>query len=135
MGRGSTARTFITGQAFFEGGYRPWIAEPRAWVWTAPDIGTARGVVVHDDALLFAGDGVRFGGHSAAGGTDAFLAEFSLDGDLRSVRAFGTPEDETAAAVAVAADGMVTFAGSTAGAMTKSPSAGGSDGFVARVFW
>lgn len=134
VGTGEVARVFLVGQASLPGGYRPWLAEYGSWTWIGPDLGVARGVAVRKETLLVAADGTRFGDQPAEGGTDAFLAAFTLDGDLEHVVSVGTPADETAGGVAVAGGGLVAFAGSTAGRIPAMTSEGGTDAFVAHLF-
>ena len=67
---------------------------------------------------------------SPAGSTDAYVRRFSTAGDHEWTRQFGTPEQDSATAIA-ATDQAVFVAGTTQGTL-NAPSAGGHDGFLRR---
>ena len=89
------------------------------------------------------GEGAEAVERTAAGGTDAFLAALTPEGELRWTVHFGGPEDDEGRAVAADRDGAV-FAGRFGGeaaeqigpagrAPATARAAGGTDAFAARV--
>ncbi|SDZ25407.1 alpha/beta hydrolase [Herbiconiux ginsengi] len=66
---------------------------------------------------------------TSAGGYDAWVAEYSADGEQLWLQQFGTSETDQVSALAVTASGVVA-AGFTGGTLGES-SAGGNDAFVA----
>ncbi|ALC15548.1 hypothetical protein DSOUD_0761 [Desulfuromonas soudanensis] len=66
------------------------------------------------------------------GGADIFLAKYDATGTRQWLRQLGTVADDFGYAVAVDGGGSVYLAGGTGGALTASPSQGGTDIFVAK---
>lgn len=91
---------------------------------------TSTGVAVHSSGVYFVGTvGTALPGQPTAGGNDAFIRKYSLDGVELWTRQFGTSVADTAANVTVDATG-VYVSGTTGGDLPGQTTAGGSDGYV-----
>ena len=66
------------------------------------------------------------------GGSDAYIAKFSPDGELLWLSHFGSAGDDSAKAVAVDDSDNILIVGSTTGALPGGTSAGNYDAYVAR---
>ncbi|MCP3104634.1 SBBP repeat-containing protein [Myxococcus sp. K15C18031901] len=94
----------------------------------------AHGVAVTaSNTVVLAGRvGDSLDGLPHAGWDDAFIARFTAGGTKLSSQVFGTASLEMTRGVAVDAAGNAFVAGSTYGALTSAPSAGGYDAFLIR---
>lgn len=70
--------------------------------------------------------------NAGAGGSDGFLISYTVDGNRQWIRQFGTVAFDAAHAVAADTLGGIYVSGATFGGLDGSPSAGGSDLFVAK---
>ncbi len=105
-------------------------------IWTRqfgtdePDL--AETIAVYGNALYVAGyTGGDLNGHSNAGGLDAFVHKFDLDGNEIWVRQFGSGSGDQALGIAADASG-VYVSGRTEDVLPGQSSAGGIDAFVRR---
>jgi uncharacterized protein DUF1996/beta-propeller repeat-containing protein len=89
----------------------------------------ATAVGVAGTGLFVAGSTDGRIGRTRVGGTDAFVGGFSLDGEPRWIRQFGSTSMDEAHGMAVG-PGRVWVVGSTAGAFPGKSSLGGIDAFV-----
>jgi len=90
----------------------------------------AEDVVSNGTAVYVVGwTGGALGGQTSAGGQDAFIRKYSAGGSEVWTRQFGTPQVESA--IAVATDGLSVYvAGLTWGALAGQTSSGGTDAFL-----
>jgi Domain of unknown function (DUF1996)/Beta-propeller repeat len=89
----------------------------------------ATALAVAGTGLFVAGSTNGRLGPARVGGTDAFVGGFSLEGEPRWIRQFGSTSTDEAHGVAVGS-GTVWVVGSTDGALPGKTSLGGVDGFV-----
>jgi hypothetical protein len=91
---------------------------------------TAQAVAIDATGLYVAGDttGV-LPGQATAGGLDAFVRKYDLDGNELWTRQFGSSSNDSAGAIAANSTG-VFVAGYTQGTLPGQTSAGGTDAFV-----
>ncbi len=73
-----------------------------------------------------------FGGHTNAGGSDAFVAEYDTAGNLLATTFLATASDDRISGLTMSPDGAVLVAGYTAGNL-GGVNAGNGDIFVARI--
>jgi hypothetical protein len=73
-----------------------------------------------------------FGGHTNAGDSDAFVAQYDSAGNLLGTTWFATSGKDTINGVAIGLDGAAYLTGSTSGMLGASP-VGSADVFVARL--
>ena len=128
----------LPGQAS-EGDADGWIRRTDARgseVWTV-QFGTRRweevGAARADASGLYV-DGATTGslpGQTSAGGADAFVARYDLEGNERWMAQFGTDEDDYAAGIVVDRSGVFVF-GYTFGAFANRVNHGSADLFLAR---
>jgi hypothetical protein len=111
------------------GGARGWACQ-----FGTSEKDVARGFAIDEDGTLFV-TGLTFGafeGDASAGAEDAFLAAVSVEGELRWVRQWGTPEFDTSDSVAVTEEG-VFVAGMSDGLIDPEATAPGDrETYVAR---
>lgn len=90
------------------------------------------GLAVHGDGMYLTGytDGA-LPDQTSAGGLDAWVRRYDLDGNERWTRQFGTPGDDSGASVAVDTTGL-HVAGDTTGVFPGQSGAGPGDVFVRR---
>ena len=90
----------------------------------------AVGVAANGTGLYVAGySSGALPGQISAGGTDAFVRKYDVQGKELWTRQFGTPATDLALGIAVDAS-TVYLAGATSGALPRQISAGGTDAFV-----
>ena len=102
-------------------------------VWTR-QFGTPVGTPSTEDALAIAADATglfvvgttngAFSGQTNAGGTDAFVRKYDVDGNEVWTRQFGTPGFDGARGISLDASGGVYVTGGTAGVLPGQTSAG-----------
>jgi hypothetical protein len=94
----------------------------------------ARGVAVGPEGrLLIVGTTQgSFPTQSNAGGFDAFVTSYDIEGNAVWMRQFGTRFNDYGVSVATDGRGEVTVVGSTDGALPTKTSGGGTDGFLRR---
>ena len=94
----------------------------------------ARGIAVGPGGLLAIVGTTQgaFPTQSNAGGFDAFLTQYDLDGNALWMRQFGTGLNDYGVAVATDGKGEIVIVGSTDGALPAQTSAGGTDVFLRR---
>ena len=97
---------------------------------TEADESTARALIVHHGAVHVVGHITgAMPGQTSAGGVDAVLRKFDLDGNVLWTRQFGTPGFDEATGVAADAK-WIYVVGNTTGALTAQKNAGKRDVFV-----
>jgi len=116
--------------------------DPNGAVFWTRQFGTAGNdrVGFSGGGIAVGGDGVYVGGftndsfpgHANAGGFDAFLRKYDLNGNEAWTEQFGTPGFDDIHDVAVDDDRGVYVAGSVIGQLPDQPWAGGSDAYVRR---
>ncbi len=99
-----------------------------------PDEDRARGVAVDSAGNIYiVGEtGGSLPGQASAGKSDAFVRKYDPNGTEVWTRQFGTPDEDTAAGVAVDSAGNIYIAGDTLGSLPGQTSAGSYDVFVRR---
>lgn len=126
------------------GGVDAWVRKydaSGAVVWTrqfgtagTDRVGLATGGVAVGGGGVYVGGFTddAFGGYTNAGGFDAFLRKYDLNGTLIWTRQFGTADFDDIHDVAVDGDKGVYVAGSVIGALPGQTGNGGSDAYVRR---
>lgn len=111
-------------------------------VWTRQfgtsgnDSASFRGVATDGRGVYITGNvagGQALPGQTSAGGRDAFVRQYSHDGDELWTLQFGTSGDDRAIAVAVGEDDVLYLGGRTSGAFPGFTYAGGTDAFVTKI--
>ncbi len=94
----------------------------------------ATSVALDGMAIYVAGETYgAFPGETNAGSADAFVRKHDPEGNAQWTRQVGTPETDIAEAVVVEAGGAAYVAGVTQGTLPGQTSAGGDDGFLAKL--
>ena len=122
--------------SFASGGDRRWLTQTGS---AAADVGA--GIVVDGSTTYVAGttagtmtaaEGQTGDPVAAVGARDAFLAAFDTEtGALLWVTQFGSPGNDDVSGLTRTEDGHLILSGTTDGQVGETPSAGGTDGFLA----
>ncbi|HEY9645832.1 MAG TPA: SBBP repeat-containing protein [Chroococcidiopsis sp.] len=92
----------------------------------------ARGIAIFGDNVYITGntDGT-LPGQSTAGGTDGFVAKYSITGSSSWVKQFGTAGLDESQGITVDSSGRIIVVGETTGGLFGETAQGGSDAFIA----
>jgi hypothetical protein len=98
------------------------------------DFPSFRGLATDGRGVYITGNaGGTLPGQTSAGGRDAFVRQYSHDGDVLWTLQWGTTGDDRGIAVTVGENDDVYVAGRTSGAFPGFTYAGGTDGFVTKI--